>query len=136
MLTRTSIAAIVFMVFVVCLSSAAAEERFGVAVYPGAKYDPAGTKRIQDSPSAQGAAYRTSDDIEKVVAFYRKQGLLLLKAGSPSKDHARFKKADTGVDVVVGRVRKDSQTGEAMTGTLIQIIKEKEKKGSRSDTSI
>ena len=133
MLLRTSVVAIVFMM---CFSSAAAEERLGVAVYPGAKYDPAGTKRIQNSLYAQGAAYRTGDDIEKVIAFYRQQGLLLLRAGSPSKDHARFKKTDTGVDVVVERLRKDPQTGTTMTGTLIQIIKKEEKKGSRSDTSI
>ncbi len=132
MLARISIAAIVFMM---CLSSAAAEERLGVAVYPGAKYDPAGSKRIQNSLSPRGAAYRTSDNIEQVIAFYRQQGLLLLKAGSPSKDHARFKKADTGVDVVVERLRNDPQTGVTTTGTLIQIFK-KEEKGSGSDTSI
>ena len=133
MLKRTGIIAIVFLV---CVSFAAAEERLGVAVYPGAKYDPAGTIRIHDSLFAQGAAYRTGDDIEKVIAFYRQQGLLLLRAGSPSKDHARFKKTDTGVDVVVERLRKDPQTGATMTGTLIQIIKKEEKKGSRSDTPI
>jgi hypothetical protein len=133
MLTRTGIAAIVFMM---CISSAAAEERLGVAVYPGAKYDPAGTKRIQNSLSAKGAAYRTGDDIENVIAFYRQQGLLHLKSGSPSKDHARFKKADTGVDVVLERLRKDPQSGATMTGTLIQIIKKEEMKGSRSDTPI
>ncbi len=133
MLTRTTIVAIAFMM---CLSSAAAEERLGVAVYPGAKYDPAGTKRIQNLLSAQGAAYRTSDDIENVIAFYRQQGLLRLKFGSPSKDHARFKKADTGVDVVLERLRIDPQTGATMSGTLIQIIKKDEKKGSRSDTAI
>ncbi len=133
MLTRTSVAAFVFMV---CISSAVAEERLGVAVYPGAKYDQARTKLLQSSLSVQGAAYRTSDDIATVMAFYRKQGLLLLKIGSPSKEHARFKNVDTGVDVVVESLRKDSQTNAKMPDTLIQIFKKEERKGSKSDVSI
>ncbi len=133
MLMRTIFAAFIFMI---CITSAAAEERLGVAVYPGAKYDQARTNLLRNSLSVQGAAYRTSDDVATVVAFYRKQGLLLLKVGSPSKEHARFKKADTGVDVVVESLRKDSQTGANMTDTLIQIFKQEEKRGSKSDISI
>ncbi len=123
-------------VFMMCITSAAAEERLGVAVYPGAKYDRDRTNLLRNSLSVQGAAYRTGDTVATVVAFYRKQGLLFLKIGSPSNEHARFKKVDTGVDVVVESLRKDSQTGAKMTGTLIQIFKQEEKRGSRSDISI
>ncbi len=130
---KTGVAAFVFMT---CISLAAAEERLGVAVYPGAKYDQARTNLLRNSLSVQGAAYRTGDNVATVVAFYRKQGLLILKVGSPSKEHARFKKADTGVDVVVESLRKDPQTGAKMPETLIQIFKKEEKRGSRSDTSI
>jgi hypothetical protein len=132
MLTRACIA----VIFLMCISPAFAEERLGVAVYPGAKYDQARTNLLRNSLSVQGAAYRTGDDVATVVAFYRKQGLQFLKVGSPSKEHARFKKVDTGVDVVVESVRKDSQNGEKVLDTLIQIFKKEEKRGSQSDTSI
>jgi len=124
MLTRISVAAFVFMM---CLSSAAAEERLGVAVYPGAKYDQIRTGFHAQNPSIQVAAYRTDDDIAKVMAFYRKQGLLFLKTGSPSKERARFKKVDSDVDVVVQQPWKDPQTGATMTDTLILIMKEEAK---------
>ncbi|MGC1455314.1 MAG: hypothetical protein WA946_09040 [Nitrospirota bacterium] len=126
MITRISVAAFVFMM---CISTAAAEERFGVVVYPGAKYDQIRTNLLARNPSIQGAAYRTNDSIEKVIAFYNKQGLLFLKVGSPSKERARFKKMDIDVDVVVQNPWKDAQTGATMTDTLILIIKEEEKKG-------
>ncbi|HSA77585.1 MAG TPA: hypothetical protein VLG72_01855 [Nitrospirota bacterium] len=132
MLKRTSVAAFVFML---CLSSAAAEEQLGVAVYPGAKFDQARTKLLKASLSVEGAAYRTKDDIAKVIEFYRKQGLLFLKVGSPSKESARFKKTDTDVDVVVQNPWKDPKTGAAVKDTLIMIYK-KEEKGSKSELSI
>ncbi len=133
MLMRVCTAVIVFMI---CILPAIAEERLGVAVYPGAKYDQARTNLLRNSLSVQGVAYRTGDDVATVVAFYRKQGLQLLKVGSPSKEHARFKKVDTDVDVVVERLRKDSQSGAKISYTLIQIFKKEEKRGSQSDTSI
>ena len=132
MLKRTSVATLVFML---CLSSAAAEEQLGIAVYPGAKFDQARTKLLKASLSVEGAAYRTNDDIAKVIEFYRKQGLLFLKVGSPSKESARFKKTDTDVDVVVQNPWKDPKTGAAVKDTLIMIYK-KEEKGNKSELSI
>ena len=117
------------------VSSAAAEERLGVAVYPGAKFDQARTKLLKSSLSVEGAAYRTNDDIARVIEFYRKQGLLFLKAGSRSKESARFKKTDTGVDVVVQNPSKNSNIGAEMKGTLILIFK-KEEKGNKPELSI
>jgi hypothetical protein len=132
MLKRTSVAAFVFML---CLSSAAAEEQLGVAVYPGAKFDQDRTKLLKISLSVEGAAYRTNDDIAKVIEFYRKQGLLFLKVGSPSKESARFKKTDNNVDVVVQNPWKDPKTGAAVKDTLIMIYKQEEK-GNKSELSI
>jgi hypothetical protein len=132
MLTKTCMAVIVFLV---CISSAAAEEQLGIAVYPGAKYDPVRTRLLRESLSAQGAAYRTSDDISNVIAFYRKQGLLYLKAGGSAKELARFKKADTGVDVVIQSPWRDARSGAMMTDTLILIIKKVEQE-SQSDQAI
>jgi hypothetical protein len=123
MMARISVVVFVLMM---CISSAGAEERLGVAVYPGAKYDPIRTSLIAKNPSMQGAAYRTDDDIAKVIAFYRKQGLLFLKLGSPSKESARFKSVDIDVDVVVQSPWNNAQTGATMQDTLILILKEKE----------
>jgi len=125
-LTKIGVAAFVCMIGI---SSVAAEERLGVAVYPGAKYDQIRTGLLAENPSFQGVAYRTNDDIARVIDFYRKQGLLFLKIGSPSKERARFKKVDIDVDVVVQQPWKDAQTGATMTDTLILILKEEAKKG-------
>jgi len=116
-------------------SSAAAEEQLGVAVYPGAKFDQARTKLLKASLAVEGAAYRTNDDIAKVIEFYRKQGLLFLKAGGKSKESARFKKNDSGVDVVVQNPWKNPTTGAEMKDTLIMIFK-KEERGNKPELSI
>jgi hypothetical protein len=106
MLKRTSVAA---FVFILCLTSATAEEQLGVAVYPGAKFDQARTKLLKDSMSVEGAAYRTNDDIKKVIEFYRKQGLLFSEGRKPIERKRAIQKTDTDVEVVVqnrGRTRK------------------------------
>ena len=126
MALRTLIGAFALMAFV---STAAVEDQLSVAVYPGAKYDQDRTELLRKSLSAKGAAYRTSDDIAKVVAFYRGQGLLFLKIGGSTKEVARFKKADADVDVVVQNPWKDAKTGRTMTDTLILIFKKEEKGG-------
>ncbi len=121
--------------FMFCVPSALAAERLGVPVYPGAKYDQDRTKLLQKSLGVKGAAYRTGDDIEMVTAFYRKQGLLFLKIGSPSRDHARFRKVETNVDVVVEKLLKDPKTG-AKTGDTVILIFKKEEDGSKPDIAI
>ena len=123
MALRTLIAAFVLMI---SLSSAAAEDQLSVAVYPGAKYDQDRTAQLRKSLSAKGAAYRTSDDIAKVISFYREQGLLFLKIGGTTKEVARFKKVEADVDVVVQNPWKDAKTGKTMTDTLIMIFKKDE----------
>ena len=110
----------------ICVSAAAAEERLGVPVYPGAKYDPARTRLFATNPSLEGAAFRTSDDIGKVKLFYQKQGLVLLKVGSTSNERARFKNMETDTDVVIQQPWQDPQSKAMMTDTLILILREKE----------
>jgi len=123
MIARTSIAAVVFAL---CVSYAVAEEQLGVTVYPGAAYDQGMTTVLKKSPSVEGAAYRTEATLAEVAEFYRKQGLLFLRVGDPAKERARFKKTDTGVDVVVQNPWKDPRTGATMKGTLIMIIRGRE----------
>ncbi len=123
MLKRLSAAAVVFAL---CASYAVAEERLGVTVYPGATYDLVMTTVLKKSPNVEGAAYRTAATMAEVTEFYRKQGLIFLRLGSPTKGHARFKKTDTGVDVIVQNPWKDPHTGATMKGTLIMIIQGRE----------
>ena len=123
MLTRMSIAAVVFAL---CVSYAVAEEHLGVTVYPGATYDQVMTTVLKRTPSVEGAAYRTDATMAEVTEFYRKQGLLLLRLGDQTKERARFKKADTGVDVVVQNPWKDPHTGATIKSTLIMIIQGRE----------
>lgn len=123
MVTRTSIVAVAFLL---CSSYAVAGEQLGIAVYPGAEYDQAMTKVLKRSPEVEGAAYRTDAAMADVTEFYRKQGLLLLRLGDATKERARFKKADTGVDVILQSPWKDPRTGATMRGTLIMIIQGRE----------
>jgi hypothetical protein len=112
-------------VCMICVSAAAAEDRLGVPVYPGATYDPVRTKLFATNPSMDGAAFRTSDDIGKVKIFYQKQGLVLLKVGSTSNERARFKSMEVNTDVVIQQPWQDPQTKAMMTDTLILILREK-----------
>jgi hypothetical protein len=49
------------------------EEKHGVPVYPGAKYDATTTGVLQDAMKLDAACYRTGDEVPKVTDFYRKQ---------------------------------------------------------------
>lgn len=122
MVVRLTIAAFLFML---CIPFATAEERLGVAVYPGARFDHALSQALMMNPMIRGAAFRTDDDIGKVAAFYRKQGLLFLKMGGPSKEHMRFKDMEKDVDVVIQQPWKDPQSRTLMKDTLILIMQEK-----------
>ena len=107
-------------------SFAAAETKFGVTVYPGAKYDAVRTKLMRFVDKGEKAAYRTDDGLQKVVAFYRREGLILLRLGDDSKEHARFKHPGNGMDVVVQSPWKDPKTKSLMHDTLIMIFQERE----------
>ena len=123
MVTRISIAAVVFAF---CVSYAVAEEHLGVTVYPGATYDQVMTTVLKKTPAVEGAAYRTDAAMAEVTEFYRKQGLIFLRLGEPTKERARYKKTDTGVDVIVQNPWKDPHTGATMKSTLIMIIQGQE----------
>ncbi len=107
------------------IPSAAAGERLGVEVYPGAKSDPALSKLLMKNKAIRGEAFLTGDNIEKVAAFYRKQGLLLIRMGSASRERVRFKKMENGTDVVIQQSWTDPRTNEVRKDTLILIMQEK-----------
>ena len=110
-----------FVVSVVLTVTANAEERFGVAVYPGAKYDEATSKSLKESMQLTAACFRTNDSVDKVAAFYKKQkGLSLL--GDATKEGALFR-SPSGVDVTIQSPWMNMKTGGMMKDTLISIVK-------------
>jgi len=112
------------MAFVVVLLFAGfitvgAEERFGLKVYDGAKYDASTSKTVSESMSVNAACYRTNDNVAKVVEFYKKQPSLEFMGGG--KESAMFKKGD--VDITIQNPWMDMKSGKMMKDTLISIVK-------------
>ena len=102
------------------VTAAAAEEKFGVPVFPGATYDEKTSDYLDEVQCLEAAAYRTTENPEAVAAFYAKQGLVLVKG--KAKAHATFKKEEVEV-AVFGPPRKDPGTGKKVNDTLITITK-------------
>jgi hypothetical protein len=114
---------------------AVAEEKFGVPVYPGAKFDSAVSQFLKESMSQNAACYRTNDGIQKVVEFYKRQkGLDLI---GPEKGTAMFKRckkeyneylkkemsAGCDLDITIQNPWQDMKTGKLVNDTLISIVK-------------
>jgi hypothetical protein len=103
------------------MSAAGAEERYGVTVYPGAKYDEATSRAIKDGMGMEAACFRTNDSVAKVVDFYRQQKTLKL-LGDATKEGALFRSKT--VDVTVQNPWMNMKTGAMMKDTLISIVKQ------------
>ena len=100
------------------LMLASAEERFGVKVYDGAKFD-AETSAFVAQMGGQAACYRSADGLAKVLAFYTKlPGSSLIHTGAKG---AYFKV--NGVNVTVQSPWLNMKTGVHNTDTLISIVK-------------
>jgi hypothetical protein len=95
-----------------------AEEKYGIIVYTGAKYD-RGASEFLKQISLESAAYRTSDSVGKVGDFYKRQaGFKLI--GDPTKEGAMFRKGN--VDITIQSPYMDTRTGNMMQDTLISIV--------------
>jgi len=103
-----------------CMYAASADESFGVPIYPGAKFDSATSKVLKEKIHINGFCYRTDDSVQKVVEFYKNQGLEL--SGDITKEGALYQ-TKTGVDVSIQNPWLDMNTGTMMTDTLISIVK-------------
>ena len=101
---------------------ASAEERFGVAVHPGAKYDDGTSKALKDAMHVEAACFRTGDSVAKVVEFYKKQGLNLL--GPATNEGAMFRSGK--VDVTIQNPWMNMKTGAMMKDTLVSIVRQPE----------
>jgi hypothetical protein len=118
-------------VFFVLASAAlvAAEEKFGITVYPGAQFDAATSKVISTmSSNIRGAAcYRTKDAVGKVVDFYKKQPGL--RNRGVTKEGGMFTKGSNEeclehgcADVTIQNPWMDMKTGKMNNDTLISIV--------------
>ena len=105
--------------FLASVITASAEEKFGVKVYGGAKYDAVISKIVSESFSLNAACYRTNDSVAKVTEFYTKQSGMKYTGGE--KVSSAFSKGD--VDVTVQNPWIDMKTGKMMNDTLITIVK-------------
>jgi hypothetical protein len=97
---------------------ASAEDKFGVKVYEGAKFDADTTIFVQQI-GGQAACYRSADSLAKVVAFYSKlPGVAVIHVGDKG---AMFKLS--GVSITLQSPWMNMKTGVRNTDTLISIVK-------------
>lgn len=109
---------------VVCIIGAGlagAQDAFGVKVYTGAKPDEETTQFLKNSLNVEALCYRTTDDVAKVVEFYKSQpGLTLI---DESKESGMFRAGD--IDITIQSPWMDMKTGKMNKDTLISIVKNK-----------
>jgi hypothetical protein len=118
MRTKTACLLILWICFVTMIGIAKAEEKYGIIVYTGAKYD-SGASEFLKQMSLKSAAYRTSDGVDKVIDFYKKQSGFNL-VGEPTKEGAMFSKGN--IDITIQSPYMDTRTGKMMKDTLISIV--------------
>jgi hypothetical protein len=113
---------IILILFLLCASGSGAEDKFGVKVYAGAKLDKDTSTWISESFSSEAFCYRTSDSVEKVVEFYKKEpGMNFV--GS-TKEGGMFKKDK--IDITIQSPWQDMKTGQLMKDTFISIVRQSE----------
>jgi hypothetical protein len=123
MIKKISLTALLLAMMFSPVVSVYGEEIFGIQVYPGAKLDSETTQFLKDSLKLNGAAYRTTDSVEKVTAFYKGQKVLALVLEKKGK--AGFMKGSYELTVTIQNPWRNMRTGQVMTDTLISIAKPK-----------
>ena len=114
-----NIVVIIMVLLLACVVSAGAEEKFGIKVYDGAKYDAPTSKNLSETMSINAACYRTNDPVAKVVEFFKKQPGL--QSMGENKEGAMFQKGD--IDITIQNPWMDMKSGKMMKDTLITIVK-------------
>ena len=100
------------------LMLASAEDKWGVKVYDGAKYD-AETSAFVAQMGGQVACYRSADGLAKLIAFYSKlPGVAVIHTGDKG---AMFKL--NGVSITLQSPWMNMKTGVRNYDTLISIVK-------------
>ena len=114
-----TLSVIIVAVLLAFAVSAGAEEKFGIKVYDGAKYDASTSKSVSDGMQINASCYRTNDSVAKVAAFYKKQSGLDHMGGDAQGE--MFKKGD--VDITIQNPWMDMKSGKMNKDTLISIVK-------------
>ena len=102
-----------------CIGTAGAESQLGVEVYPGARPAPEVAKVLKETMRITAMTYITTDSVDKVSAFYRKQALKESTGGD--KEGAIF--TGKAATVTVQNPWMDMKTGKVNTDTLLSIGK-------------
>ncbi len=103
----------------ICVAGLSAEEKYGVTVYDGAKYDTETSQAVSSAMKIDAACYRTGATVAQAIEFYRKQaGTTEIHA---SEKGAMFKKGN--VSITVQSPWMNMKTGQRMSDTLISIVK-------------
>lgn len=106
------------LTFLFTLMLASAEDKWGVKVYDGAKYD-ADTSAVVAQMGGQASCYRSSDELTKVIAFYSKlPGVAVIHTSAKG---AMFKL--NGVSITLQSPWMNMKTGARNSDTLISIVK-------------
>jgi hypothetical protein len=115
----TSFALLVLVISTVGLAVAASEEKFGVKVYDGAKYDAETSQLVGTMMKAEAACYRTASAVAQVNEFYRKQpGTTEIHTSARG---GMFKKS--GISITIQSPWMDMKSHQQMKDTLISIVK-------------
>ena len=95
-----------------------AADVLGVPAYAGATEQPGSAKMISDMiKGAKARCFSTKDGVEKVVAFYKKQGLNYV-GGDKAAGYLKKGK----VDVSVEAFWFDPKTGAKQTSTMLCMV--------------
>jgi len=116
-----SFAIFVLAILVAGLVTAGAEEKYGVKVYDGAKYDADTSQFLATQLKVDGACYRTDATVAQVNEFYKKQpGTTEVHT---SANGGMFKKG--GINITIQSPWMNMKSGQHMKDTLISIVNAK-----------
>jgi maltose-binding protein MalE len=114
-----NLAVFAFVVLVAGLVVAGAEEKYGVKVFDGAKYDADTSQFLITQMKVDGACYRTDATPAQVNDFYKTQpGTTAVHTDATG---GMFKKGN--VNITVQAPWMNMKTGQRMKDTLISIVK-------------
>jgi hypothetical protein len=115
-MVRSSFLLTLTLLFTLMLASA--EDKWGVKVYNGAKYD-ADTSAFVAQMGGQAACYRSAESLANLVVFYSKlPGVTVIHTGDKG---AMFKL--NGVTITLQSPWMNMKTGVRNSDTLISIVK-------------
>lgn len=114
-----NLAVLVLVVLAAGLAVAGGEQKYGVAVYDGAKYDADTSQFLITQMKVEAACYRTSATPAQVNEFYKKQpGITEVQTNATG---GMFKKGN--VNITVQSPWMNMRSGQHMNDTLISIVK-------------